>query len=452
MNNTPSILRMPPGFLWGAATAAHQNEGSNTNNQWAAWEQQSGRIHQGQRSGRATDWWNLETAAADFDRAAELGLNSIRLSVEWSRIEPEPGVFDSSALRQYAEMMRLLRQRGLEPMVTLHHFTDPLWLAEIGGWENRLAEDYFSRFTARVVEALGDQVTLWCTINEPLVYAVVGYLDGRFPPGVKNLRRAMNVLRRMLLAHGRAYRTIHRLQSNARVGLAHHMRVHLPANPASASDRRAAAMMNQFGNRSTLAAITEGKLTPLIGLGETATHLIDTSDYIGLNYYTTILTTVDLTQPGNLFARTFFDPAAEFSDYNTTGDPYGIVDPSGLYLALKTLASYGKPIYITENGVPDSDDDIRGRFIATHLAEVWRAQQEGADVRGYYHWTLVDNFEWVEAWGLKFGLFSLDRETGIRTPKPSAAIYAQIAQANGVPARLLETLAPGYLAKLGARN
>jgi beta-glucosidase len=450
MNNAPAILRMPPGFLWGVATAAHQNEGDNHNNQWAAWEQQPGRIHQGQRSGKAIDWWNLETAAGDFDRAVELGLNSIRLSVEWSRIEPEPGVFDASALGQYAEMLRMLRQRGLEPLVTLHHFTDPLWLAEIGGWENPLVEDYFSRFTARVVEALGDQVTLWCTINEPLVYAVVGYLDGRFPPGVKNLRRAMNVLRRMLLAHGRAYRTIHRLQNNACAGLAHHMRVHLPANPAHAADRRAAAMMNQIANRSTLAAITEGKLTPLIGLGQTATHLIDTSDFIGLNYYTTILTTFDPTQPGNLFARTFFDPAAEFSDYSSGGEPYGIVDPSGLYIALKTLASYGKPIYITENGVPDGDDDLRGRFIATHLAEAWRAQQEGADVRGYYHWTLVDNFEWVEAWDLKFGLFSLDRETGIREPKPSAAIYAQIAQANGVPARLLEALAPGYLARLDA--
>jgi beta-glucosidase len=450
MNSAPSILRMPPGFLWGVATAAHQNEGGNHNNQWTVWEQQPGRIHGGQRSGKATDWWNLETAAGDFDRAAEIGLNSLRLSVEWSRIEPEPGVFDASALRHYAEMLRLLRQRGLEPMVTLHHFTDPLWLAEIGGWENPLVEDYFSRFTARVVDALGDQVTLWCTINEPIVYAVVGYLDGRFPPGVKSLHRAMGVLRRMLLAHGRAYRTIHRLQNNACAGLAHHMRVHLPANPASAVDRRAAAMMNQFGNRSTLAAITEGKLTPLIGLGQTKSPLIDTSDYIGLNYYTTILTTVDPTRPGNLFARTFFDPAAEFSDYIASGDPYGIVDPSGLYLALKTLASYGKPIYITENGVPDGDDDMRGRFIATHLAETWRALQEGADVRGYYHWTLVDNFEWVEAWDLKFGLFSHDRETGIRGPKPSAAIYAQIAQANGVPARLLEALAPGYHAKLEA--
>jgi beta-glucosidase len=450
MNGDSAILRMPSGFLWGVATAAHQNEGQNHNNQWAAWEQQPGRIHQGQRAGRATDWWDLDTAAADFDRAAALGLNSVRLSVEWSRIEPEPGVFDAPALRQYADMLSLLRQRGLEPMVTLHHFTDPLWLAELGGWENPRVEDYFSRFAGRVVEALGDQATLWCTINEPLVYALGGYLDGRFPPGVRSLRRATGVLRRMLLAHGRAYRTIHRLQNNARAGLAHHMRVHLPANPASASDRRAAAMMNQFGNGSTLAAITSGKLTPLVGLGETATHLIDTSDYIGLNYYTTILTTFDPTQPGNLFARTYFDPLAEFSDFDSTGAPYGIVDPFGLYLALKTLARYGKPIYITENGVPGDDDAVRSRFIATHLAEAWRAVQEGADVRGYYHWTLVDNFEWVEAWGLKFGLFSLDLETGARTPKASAAIYAQIALANGIPVRLLEVLAPGYPARLDA--
>ena len=131
MNNT-SILKMPDGFLWGVATAAHQNEGGNRNNQWAAWEEQPGRIHNGAKAGRATDWWNLETAAADFDRAAELGINSLRLSVEWSRIEPEQGLFDQTALRKYAEMIGLLRARGIEPMVTLHHFTDPLWLTEIG--------------------------------------------------------------------------------------------------------------------------------------------------------------------------------------------------------------------------------------------------------------------------------------------------------------------------------
>jgi beta-glucosidase len=445
MTAAPPILRMPAGFLWGAATAAHQNEGHNHNNQWGAWEQQPGRIHEGQRSGKATDWWTLETAAADFDRAAELGLNSIRLSVEWSRIEPEPGVFDQSALRKYAAMMGLLRARGLEPMVTLHHFTDPLWLMEIGGWENPLVEDYFSRFTERVVEALGDQVKLWCTINEPIVYAVGGYLGGSFPPGVNSLRRANAVLRRMLLAHGRAYRTIHRVQAGTRVGLAHHMRLHLPADPTRALDRRAAAVMNQVANRSTLEAITTGKLTPLIGVGQTASHLIDTSDFIGINYYTTILTRFAPTKPQSLLAYTFFDPRAEFSDFDPSGAPYGIIDPRGLYETVKIVAAYGKPIYITENGVPDEDDHLRGRFIATHLAETWRAIQAGADVRGYYHWTLVDNFEWAAAWSLKFGLFSLDLDTGSRTAKPSAALYAQMAQANGIPRSLLETVAPEYV-------
>ncbi len=447
-----SVLCMPPGFLWGAATAAHQNEGGNDNNQWAAWEAQPGHIYAGQRSGSATDWWNLEVAAADFDRAAELGLNSIRLSVEWSRIEPRPGVFDPSVLHRYAEMIRLLRQRGIEPMVTLHHFTDPLWLAEMGGWENPQVEDAFSRFTERVVAALGDQVNLWCTVNEPIVYAVGGYMGGFFPPGVNSVHRAVRVLRRMLLAHGRAYRTIHRLQSGARVGLAHHIRVHLPANPASAADRRAAAMMNQFANASTLVAITQGKLTPLLGLGQTVSHLIDASDYVGVNYYTTILTTLDPRRPGSFFARAFFDPKAEFSDYDPSGEPYGIIDPAGLYLALKTVGAYGKPIYITENGVPDRDDDVRGRFIATHLAETWRAIQDGIDVRGYYHWTLVDNFEWAAGWNLRFGLFDLVPETGVRTPKPSAALYAQMAQANGIPRGLLDTVAPGYWEKLGVEG
>ena len=212
MTNT-SLLKMPDGFLWGAATAAHQNEGGNRNNQWAAWEQQANRIHNGDVAGKATDWWNLETAAADFDRAAELGLNSLRISVEWSRIEPEQGVFDQTALRKYAEMIGLLRARGIEPMVTLHHFTDPLWLTDMGAWENPAVEERFNRFVIRVVEALGDQVTLWCTINEPIIYAYVGFMDGGFPPGAGNPVRAFRVLRRMLLAHGRAYRTIHRLQN-----------------------------------------------------------------------------------------------------------------------------------------------------------------------------------------------------------------------------------------------
>lgn len=439
-----SILKMPPGFLWGAATAAHQNEGGNTNNQWAIWEQMPGCIHNGDRAGKATDWWNLETAAADFDRAADLGLTSLRISVEWSRIEPAAGVFDQTALRHYAEMIHLLRERGIEPMVTLHHFTDPLWLTELGAWENPLISDVFARFVTRVVEALGDQVKLWCTINEPVVYAQGGYLGGTFPPGANNWPRGLKVLRNMLLAHGRAYRVIHRLQSAAQVGLAHHMRLFLPANPDSAADRRAAALMDQAVNRAPLEAITRGRLTPLIGLGQHATQLIDSSDYIGLNYYTAERVAFDPRLPGGLFARRFLDPNGELSELTPEGEPYSEIDPRGIYLALMRLTGYGKPIYITENGLPDRDDEIRPRFLATYLAEVWRAIQDGADVRGYYHWTLVDNFEWAAAWSLRFGLFELDPETGARVARPSAAVYSRIAQANGVPRSLLAKVAPGF--------
>lgn len=444
MTDTP-ILRMPDGFLWGAATAAHQNEGGNRNNQWAAWEQQPGRIHNGDVAGVATDWWNLATAEADFDRAAELGLNSLRLSVEWSRIEPEEGLFDQSALRKYAEMVGLLRARGIEPMVTLHHFTDPLWLTDLGAWENPQVEDYFARFTTRVVEALGDQVTLWCTVNEPIVYAYNGFAGGGlFPPGAGNLRRAFAVLRQMLLAHGRAYRTIHRLQNGARVGLAHNHRVYLPANPASALDRRAAALLDRIANRAVYESFTRGKLLPPLGLGQRVTPLIDACDYIGVNYYTPARVRFDPTAPGQFFAQQSYSPEAELSDVTPAGEAYGEIAPEGLYRALMQAAAYGKPIYITECGVPDHDDDVRPRFLATHLAETWRAIRDGADVRGFYHWTLVDNFEWAAAWSLRFGLFELDPATQERTPRTSAAVYGRMAQANGVPVSLLERVAPGY--------
>jgi beta-glucosidase len=441
MTESP-ILRMPEGFLWGAATAAHQNEGDNTGNQWAAWEQQTGRIYAGQRSGRATNWWDLETAAADFDRAAELGLNSLRVSVEWSRIEPDPGTFDKAALARYAEMISLLKARGLEPMVTLHHFTDPRWLTALGGWENSAAGDYFVRFVTRVIEALGDQVTLWCTINEPTVYAIEGFLEGYFPPGVKSLRRTIGVMRRMVLAHGRAYRTIHRLQNKARVGLAHHHRLFMPANPGSVADRRAAALLDQVGNRSVLEAVTQGRLTPLLGAGQQVTYLIDTCDFIGLNYYSPVRVTFAPNRPQWLFTRQFFDPNAESSDETPLGEPYSEINPHGMYVALKQVAAYGKPIYITENGLPDADDDQRPRFIATYLSEAWRAIQEGVNLRGYYHWTLVDNFEWEAGWSLRFGLYELDVESGQRNPRTSAEVYRRIAESNGVPKAVLEKVAP----------
>lgn len=431
------VLTMPAGFLWGVSTSAYQNEGNNTNNQWSAWEKTPGRIFDGHCAGAAAGWWDLDIAAADFDRAASLGLNSLRISVEWSRIEPAPGVFDRTALRYYARMVELLRARGIEPLVTLHHFTDPLWLTALGAWENPRVEDYFARYVTRVVEALGDSVSFWCTINEPIIYAYAGFLSGYFPPGVTSLRRTLRVLRHMLFAHARAYRIIHRLQSSTRVGTAHNLRVMIPADAARLADRGATAFLNQIANTAILEAVINGRLTPLLGLGQRFSPLLDSSDYIGLNYYTAVRVAFDPSRPGDLLARQFFTPGAELSDLTPLGEAYSEINSEGLYTALKRLAAYGKPIYITENGLPDRADDMRSRFITGHIAAAWRALQEGVDLRGYFHWTLVDNFEWAAGWSLRFGLYELDPDSGVRVARPSAAVYARIARANGISADML---------------
>src|SRR5262245_45814557 len=210
----------PPGFLWGTATAAHQVEGQNTNNQWWDWEQQPGRIWHGDRSGDACDWWR--NAEADFDRAAALGQNAHRLSIEWSRIEPREGVFDDTAIGRYREMLQGLRSRAITPMVTLYHFTNPCWLEAQGGWLNPGTPERFARFTAHAVAALGDLCELWCTINEPIVYATQSYLLGLWPPGATDIAKTLRATGMLLRGHAAAAQAIRRANPSLRVGIVHH--------------------------------------------------------------------------------------------------------------------------------------------------------------------------------------------------------------------------------------
>ncbi len=215
-----ATFHFPRGFLWGSATAAHQVEGNNTNNQWWKWEQEG---HTLDKSGLACDWWGGRWRE-DFDRAAEGHQNAQRISVEWSRIQPEPDKWDEDALEKYRAMLRGLHERGMTPMVTLHHFTDPLWLAERGGWETQAVVPLFERFVRKTVEALKEYCTLWCTINEPNGYALVGYAEGSFPPGRNDIRLAFRVMANMVRGHAAAYRAIHEIQPEARVGYALHYR------------------------------------------------------------------------------------------------------------------------------------------------------------------------------------------------------------------------------------
>jgi beta-glucosidase len=425
------------GFLWGAASAAHQVEGQNDNNQWWDWEQQPGRIWHGDRSGDACGWWR--DPAPDLDRAAALGQNAHRLSIEWSRIEPREGAFDSAALDRYRGLLRALLDRGITPMVTLHHFTNPRWLEERGGWLHPETPACFARFAGRAVAALGDLCQLWCTINEPIVYAVQSYLLGVWPPGASDIGATFRAAAAMLQGHAAAADAIRSANPALRIGLVHNLRLFDPAT-AAAQDIAAAAAQDYMFNGVLLHALRTGQLPPPLGNGSRVRGLRGSCDFFGLNYYTRDHVTFDPRLPKELFGRRFIPPGAPRSDAGRDGDSYGEIYPDGLYRALRRVARLGLPIYITETGLPDADDDQRPQFILDHLAAAHRSIAEGVDLRGVFLWTLVDNFEWAEGWGLRFGLFALDERTGARQMRPSGALYAAIARANAIPGLLDTTI------------
>lgn len=413
-----SPLQFPSDFRWGTATSAHQVEGDNLHNDWWAWEQLPGRIKNGDRSGHACGWW--DHAESDFDLAARLHQNAHRLSIEWSRIQPAPDRWDGEAVDRYRGMLRGLRQRGIEPMVTLHHFTNPLWFTLRGGWERHDAAMLFARFVERLLPALSEFTNLWCTVNEPVGWAFSAYVSGIWPPGGRSIVRGLRALNQLARAHAAAYRIIHLAQPAALVGFANYFRLFDPANATSPFDRFVARRQDRFVNGSFLDAVTLGRVRAFPWIAEIP-EAAGTLDFVGVNYYTRDLVAFDLWKPGQLFGRNFNTPGAPMSDGS-----YGEIYPKGLYRVLRMAARYGKPILITENGLPDADDDQRPAFLLDHLRQVWRALQEGIPVRGYYHWSLIDNFEWAKGWNLKFGLISVDPITQGRILRPSAHLYGQI--------------------------
>ena len=429
-------LRFPDQFLWGTATAAHQVEGNNTNNDWWAWEQGAGHIRNGDRSGLACDWW--QRAEEDFDRAQAMGQNTHRLSVEWSRLEPRPGAWDPKAVERYRQMLSGLRRRGLEPVVTLFHFTAPLWLADLGGWENPRTVEYFRRFTDRVVAEMGDLVQRWTPVNEPATYAFLAYMNGVFPPGKRSASSALTVLRHLLLGHGAAYHAIHGRQPDAQVGSVSNIFVAQPLPRHGLADRLLARGVDFLHNIAPLEAVTTGRFKPPLGWSK-APELVNSADFLGVNYYTRFRLGVNWRRPADSF-RLQLTPGAEVSDLD-----YGEVYPQGLYETLMRVARYGKPIIITENGLPDHDDDQRPRFLLTHLAQVWRAIRDGAPVRGYYHWSLLDNFEWAQGYAMRFGLIEVDFATQQRRIRASGRLFSEICRANAITEDMVQRYAPAAL-------
>jgi beta-glucosidase len=424
----PGVLRFPAGFLWGVSTAAHQVEGGNHNNQWSAWED-AGRIKSGDCCGKACDWWNA--AERDFDLAQDMGLNALRLSVEWSRIEPAEGQWNAAALRRYREMLEGLRARGIRPMVCLHHFTHPLWFEQKGGFLAPGSAELFERFTRHVLTSLGDLCDLWVTINEPNVYGALGYALGEFPPGkTGRVVTAVKVVSQLAQAHARAYQAIHELQPHAQVGWAHNFVVFQPTNPDSWRDCWVARIIGELFNESFLRLMESGKLAFPLSL--TNGHLHDVSktcDFVGVNVYSRFHVSFDWRLASQVFGRVYVPSHVPQGDHGVE-NPYGEAYPPAIRVAVERAARLGKPIYILENGVPDASDRIRPWLIVNAAKEMHSLLQEGYDLRGYFHWTLSDNFEWSEGWRLRFGLVELDPQTQRRTMRQSGRLYGAIARSN----------------------
>ncbi len=430
-------LAFPAGFLWGAATSAHQVEGGSPPNNWTAWENSPGHIYQDQQAGQACDWWGGRYVE-DFDRAADLHHNAHRLSVEWSRIEPERGKFDGAALDHYNRMVAALRERGMEPLVTLHHFTNPLWVEEMGGWTNIETVRRFERFARLIVDELGHSVSMWCTINEPMVYATQGYLLGSFPPGERNLKRTYQVAENMLRGHAAAYHTIKKFQPNAQVGFAKHQ-ISLKTRKPALLHIPARNVIRQTFNRAFIEALLTGTLK-FSSFKAEVPDARDTLDWIGLNYYYRFLAGFNLLAPRQMFIQ-----QTRPHDGILGPDSVGEIWPEGLFEQIRWLGERtDKPLYVTENGIPDADDTLRPLHMIRSIRSVWQAINYNYPVKGYFYWTLVDNFEWAEGYDprFRFGLYECDHETQARSPKRSAALYGEICAANGLTADMVRRHTP----------
>jgi beta-glucosidase len=411
----------------GVATAATQIEGGDTGNQWYEWSLQPGRVADGSSPLRTTDHWNRWRE--DTDLLSSLGLTLYRMGVEWSRLEPRRGRFDPEALEHYREELAALREKGVEPLVTLHHFSNPTWFERAGGWTASDAVDTWLRFVRHVVEGLGDLVTEWCTVNEPNVYATGGYLFGEMPPGGTGdwvgLRR---VLRNLAVAHCRAYHVVHEVQPGpgTRVGFAHHLRVFEPLDPGNPVHRRLSRLSEHLFQDVLSDAMLGGRFSRLLGGQPRDVRPGPHYDYLGVNYYSR-------TAVSRLADGTF--PGQPVNDLGWEIHPQGLVD------VIRALhARYPGPVWVTENGVCDASDAYRARFLHDHLGAL---AGSGLPVERYYHWCFVDNWEWSEGDVPRFGIVHLDHRSQERTVKDSGRFLAEAARRGEVTEEMYEKYVAG---------
>lgn len=401
-----AILRFPDGFLWGSSTSAYQVEGNNSKSDWWDFEQKTQPPHL--RCGIACDQYHRYEA--DFDLIKQLNQNSHRLSIEWSRIETADNQFNIEEIEHYKKVLKALKDRNIKVVLTLWHFTLPLWVADMGGWQNSKTPEFFERFVKRIAPEIAEFVDMWITLNEPGVYIYEGYIKKEWPPQSKGLLARVKATLNLASAHKKVYKYLHTTYPGNPTGIAQNVQSLEPYHKHSIIELLAVLLTDLTVNH-LFYFLTKG-----------------THDFLGINYYFHIrfVTKED-----------FIPHIAEASGQSREISDLGWeVYPEGLFDVLADLSD-GIPIYITECGIASTNDDRRNRFLITYLHEVYRAIQSGIDVRGFFYWSLIDNFEWHRGFKPRFGLVEIDYKTLERHIRPSALVYSDIIQHNGIPHSLL---------------
>lgn len=391
--------KFPADFLWGVANSAYQVEGYNTNSDWYQWEMK-GRTEGGTKNGRSADYWNRYEE--DHALAQQIGCNAFRNGLEWSKIEPEEGEFSEDAIEHYRKVLTDLKRLGIKRVVTLNHWTIPLWFAAKGGWHGENPEKYFVGFVEKVIHALGEEMDICLTLNEPTILLNKGYLAGVFPPGRKSVLAFWKARRNMIKAHKESYRVIKQRFPDLPVGI------------------------TQFCNTFEVEGAL-GMFKPLLKKFQMfynwgfITDSLEYHDFIGIDYYATFVLS---------FKYPFFKRMTTDNRLSDMG--WGIY-PKGLYdVCMEAGRSFKKPLYVFENGLADAQDNHRSDFIKEHLEFLNKALVAGADVKGYFYWSLTDNFEWNKEFDPRFGLVEIDYKTLERKPRPSFYAYKKIIEQNGI--------------------
>ncbi|MBI4357709.1 MAG: glycoside hydrolase family 1 protein [Candidatus Omnitrophica bacterium] len=426
---TNRTFRFPDYFMWGSGTSSHPVEGDNLYNDWWEWEQM-GKVKE--RSGKACDHWNR--FREDFQLAKSLHHNAHRFSVEWSRIEPMEGEFDVKALEHYREVIAELKRGGLEPIVTLHHFTLPIWIARRGGWFSNDTAKLFARYARKVVQTIGDTVRYWVTINEPEIYIFKSYLTGEWPPGERaSYDKAYRLAAHLLKGHVLAYAAIKEVKSTGSqtlVGMAKHTAIFTPCNRNSLRDKVSVWFRNLVVNHVFIKALIEGRMM-LPGFFHVRLPRGQTLDFIGLNYYTRSFIRNDGFGIPGIYGEVC--PPGHHPEVRRRNSLNWEIYPEGLFQIVRDFSKYKLPLLITENGVCTDRDEERSQFVYDHLKELARAMDQGAPVIGYLYWSLLDNFEWADGFAPRFGLVEVDYQTQARTIRPSGMRYAEICRSGLLP-------------------